>query len=296
MRPAFVQTALVGNAARQGRGRLDEDMHSNGLPVRLPALLALAILAPAVLAGCYTGEGSGRLALSRHALDGFTKVTLDGAGEVIITPGAYAVSVSAEDNVLPSIRVHRAGDTLVLGREVDWVDGIRPTVPIEFRVSLPALEAVAVSGSGRVGIYGMRSRDDLTLGAYGGGVIHAAAVEVGAAVMELRGASTVIAGGLRARHLRCDIGGSAGVSVAGEVDTLDVRVASSGLYRGSSLRARVAVVRVGAAGEAFVWAEEHLGGRVGEGGRLSYRGQPVIEATAMRDTQLIALDGTAQGR
>lgn len=251
--------------------------------------MALALLAVCVgCSGCYSGEGSGQVALATYPVERFEKVVLNGEGGVTITPGEYAVSVSAEDDVLPSIRVERTGDALLLRREVDWIDGVRATVPIEFRVSMPTVGAVAVSGSGAVAIRGMKSAGELTLSVSGSGAIDAADVESALLAIEASGAGRISATAIQTRELACDISDSGRVAVAGAARQASVEISGAGLFRGSHLRTSSARAEVRGSGQAFLWADERLEVQVKDAGRVTYRGNPAIESTVARDGQLIA--------
>ena len=250
---------------------------------------ALAVVALAsVLAGCFTSEGSGELALKQYPAAGFTSVTLISEGEVTITPGDFAVFVSAEDNILPSVVVAQEGERLILGRDVDPIDGIRATRPIEFRVSMPLLNGVRVSSAGSVAVRGVSGAGALTLAVSGGGVVDAANVASALVAIEVDGAGRVFASGVQAQVLRCDVGGSGSVSIAGEAEDVLLRVGGSGAYRGSDLRSSSADVDVTGAGQALVWAEHRLDARVDGNGSVIYRGEPKPSVFAQRDGQVTA--------
>ena len=261
---------------------------------RLSQSLALALVS-LVAAGCYTGEGSGNVVIETYAVDGFDRVVLNGDANVAISSGEYAVSVSAEDDVVGSVRVERRGTALILGREVDWIDGVRPTVPIAFRVTLPSLASVRVSGSGRVAIRGMQPGDALTLAASGSGEIDASPVAWRDVAVDVGGAGAVVIDGLAATTLRCSIGGSGRVTAVGMADEVAIDVGGSGLYRGSGVRSTNAAVDVGGAGQAFVWAEGRVDIEVAGAGRVTYRGAPVVNKRTPSDDQVIALDDGAGG-
>ena len=257
-----------------------------GLRALLPLLLATA------LAGCYTGEASGRLAVAEFEVGEFSEVVMSGGGNVTVLPGEYAVSASAEDDVLPSLRVRSSGGKLHLGREVDWIDGVRPTLPIEYRVSLPRLDALTVSGNGAAKVRGVDSGDELALSASGAGSIDATPVLAATTVVRVDGAAAVTLAGLDADAFRAVVAGSGHVSATGVADRLDIEVDGSGLYRGDGLQGSSVRVKVHGAGQAFVWAEDRLDADVGGAGRVVYRGEPVIEKRVRDDDQLVRLAST----
>lgn len=259
------------------------------------ARIPLALLA-LTLAGCYTGEGSGRVAVERFDVGEFTEVVLSGAGKVIIASGEHGVSVSAEDDVLPSLHVAADGKTLVLQREVDWIDGIRPTVPIEFRVTMPVLEGVRVSGSAVATIRGVAFGDEVQLAGSGAASIDAAPVVCGRLVAEVDGAGEIMVSGVEAATFRGAVGGVGRITAMGTADEVDVAVSGSGLFRGSDLRGSTTRVKVSGVGQAFVWAEGRLDADLGGEGRVVYRGDPVIEGRVGEDDRIVAMESATTER
>lgn len=252
-------------------------------------LLTIPMLALA--AGCYTGEGSGQVALKAYDVDAFSGIALSSDGTVTVLPGDFAVTGSAEDNVLPTLRLQTRDDTLVVWRDVDWIDGIRPTVPIRVTVTVPALATVAVSGSGRVVVRGVGSPvADYSVS--GAGALDLVDVPATRVRIEVAGSGTVSASGIRATELAVEMRGAAQAVVAGTADVATVNVSGSVLYRGAHLRARQVVADVDGAAQAFVWADDALEARVGGIARLGFRGNPAVEETIQRDGRLFAVGVT----
>lgn len=254
---------------------------------RLGAAFALV-----ALAGCYTGEGSGQVTVQTYPLRDFAEVALTSAGRLLVSQGDYAVSATAEDNVLPSLRVEIHDGVLVLGRDVDWTDGVRPTVPVEFRVSLPAARAVRVAGSGEAAI-GDVTGEALGLRVSGSGAIRAGTLRTASLDIAVSGSGDVQVSALHSRALRCNVSGSGGVSIAGEAEAVTIEVNGVGLYRGLELRSAVVDVAVRGNGKALVWAEKKLAASITGNGRVTYRGAPVVEASTQGNGQVVPLTGAA---
>ena len=253
------------------------------------ASMAVAGLAAIVLAGCFGNDAGGVVALRQHPVAApFTAVSLNGEGEVTIAPGEHALAISAEADVLPSVRVEVVGETLVLGRNVDWFDGLRTTVPIQFQVAMPRLEAVAVAGAGSALVRGFAG-EAMRLAVSGAGQAEAVGVEVVRLVVAAEGAGTMQLAGVRAEALRCVLRGSARVTASGAVDRAAVDISGGGLFRGAALRAEEVAVDVTGAGQAFVWAEQRLEANVAGIGRIHYRGSPAIAQSLQRQGQLLPL-------
>ena len=250
---------------------------------RVPLLLLLGLTA-----GCYTGQGSGEVALQSYDVTGFTGIALSSQGNVTVLPGDFAVTASADDNVLPSLTVQRRGETLLLGREADWIDGVRPTVPIRFTVHAPALKAVSISGSGSVAVRGIRTTA-IEFSISGSGALDLADVRAERLVVNVNGSGTVFATGIDVAEFTVELRGAARAVVNGVATLANVDVAGSALYRGADLRSRKAVVAVGGAAQAFVWADEELDARINAAGRLGYRGNPAVEQTIQRDGESFTL-------
>ena len=266
-----------------------------GLMHRVVLSIAASVCALAVV-GCYSGEGSGELAFETYPVADFDVVALAGEGSVTITPGEFAVSASAEDNVLPSLRVLREGSALMLRRDVDVIDGIRAELPIEYHVSMPRLAEARVSGSGAMAIRGFESQAPLRLEAKGASGVDAAGVAASAVTVAASGAAAVTFVGLAVRGLDCEISGSAHVSAAGEAETLALNIRGSAVFRGARLRVAAAKAQVAGAAQGFVWASETLDAEVGGRGRLLYRGAPALTRTLQREGQLIALASSSDLR
>ena len=198
--------------------------------------------------------------------------------------------MSAEDDVLPTVYVQRRGETLVIGRDVDLIDGIRATLPIDVRVAMPALDGVSVSGSGSVAVRGGGFEETaLQLEITGAGSIDLAEMRAPALAIEMSGAGRLNATGLEARDVQATVRGAGQVALAGVAETTTVLVSGASLFRASELRALKANVDVTGAGQVAVWAEDALQVRIDGSGRVLYRGAPTIRQTVQRDGQLVAL-------
>lgn len=253
---------------------------------RTPAYRALVVVSMlALAAGCYTGEGSGVVALKSYDVAAFSGIALSSDGTVTVLPGEFAVTASAEDNVLPTLRVQTKDDTLVVWRDVDWIDGVRPTVPIRFNVTVPQLANVAVSGSGRVVVRAVGS-PVVDYSVSGAGALDLVDVPANRVRIAVDGSGTVSASGIRATEFAVELRGAAQAVLAGTTDVATIDVSGSVLYRGAHLRARQVDARIDGAGQAFAWADETLQGYVGGIAGLGYRGSPALAVEIRRDGRL----------
>lgn len=249
----------------------------------------LVVVGAIALAGCFSNAGSGRVVVETFDQRDFTEVALTGAGRLVVTGGDFAVAVSAEDDVMPSVSVVKKGPRLILGRNVDWFDGVRPTVRVEYRVALPAAEAVRVSGSGEATV-GALSGPALALAVSGAGDIRAGRLEIGELALAVTGAGGIVVAEAIAETIQGKLSGAGNVSVGGEAKRLQLEVSGAGVFRGSETRVESARVRITGAGEAFVWPSSRLHARVTGAGRVRYRGAPKVDAAVQGAGRVSAVD------
>ena len=246
-----------------------------------------------LLAGCYTGEGSGELAYRAYAVDAFSRISLAGALEVDVVEGDFRVVASAEDNILPTVVVRVRDGTLLLGRDVDWIDGIRPTLPARVTVFAPELGGLSVAGNGHATVRGVGATA-VRFAVSGSGGLALADVPAEVVEIDLEGSATLSATGIDATAVALAMQDSSQAVVAGRTQALHVDVSGSVVHRGIDLLAVRATVDVDGAAQAFVWVQEALVARVGGVGRLAYRGEPSVEQTIRREGRLLPL-GLADG-
>ncbi len=119
--------------------------------LRYTTLVVLMI----VLAACGTTvnvtavTGSGTLKTEVREVSTFTAINLSGMGDVLLTQGEpAALSIDAEDNLLPYLESVIEGDTLYL--RVRQNTTLLPTQAITYTLTLPNITAITVSGTANV--------------------------------------------------------------------------------------------------------------------------------------------------
>jgi hypothetical protein len=199
------------------------------------------------LAGCQddsgTVRGSGTLASEERSVRGFDNVALDGVGELIIdVGGTEALTIRAEDNLLPLLTSDVSGSTLKLGS----TETISPTKPITYTLSAADLEGVSISGSGGVvapnlacdtfevvvsgvGTFDVGgSCDNLDLSISGSGDFDGEDLAVPTASVSISGSGAAIVNVTDELHVTID--GSGDVVYVGDPDT-DIAINGSGDVR-----------------------------------------------------------------
>lgn len=218
-----------------------------------------------VLAGCgllrggadRVITGSGRVTSEARTVATFSRIALEGQGEVVVQEGSTeALTVEAEDNLLPLITTEVQNGTLRLGFDrATWRDTLRPTRPIRFLVTVPRLEAFDLAGAGSLQAGSLHS-DQLAL--------------------RLTGTGDLTLDRLEAAMLEVTIGGAGTVTAAGTVAAQRVEITGKGTYQAGDLDSGTAEVTISGTGEAVIWVREELAALISGSGTLSYWGDPTV--------------------
>jgi hypothetical protein len=197
------------------------------------ALLTVMIAFALVLTGCSslsiagpaeTVEGSGTLASETRAVSGFTEIVLAGQGEIDIVFGdSEAMSIEAEDNLLPYLTTTVSGSRLTIGTKPNI--NLQPTRLIRYHVTLRQLTRVEISGSGNVDlpeVVGDRLEFEIT----GSGNLTAAGA-VDELDATLSGSGNILTGDLQAIAVDVSLLGSGNLTVWA-TERLHIQVGGSG--------------------------------------------------------------------
>ncbi|MCU6455201.1 DUF2807 domain-containing protein [Sphingomonas sp. A2-49] len=201
------------------------------------ALVLLPLVAAAALASAATagerdrgpglpGQRQGNALV--YAVRGFDAVSLGGSARMIVRAGPqFAVSAEGPAEAFANFRVVQEGRTLKVGQRYEGRRWIPADAKLIVRVTLPALAAASVGGSGSIDID--RAGGERFAGSVGGsGDLRIARLDVRAADLS--------------------IGGSGGIAATGRVGALDAKVGGSGSIDAAGLRADRASVAIGGSG------------------------------------------------
>ncbi|MGQ9683482.1 MAG: head GIN domain-containing protein [Anaerolineae bacterium] len=213
-------------------------------------LIALALIA----AGCYGGVvGSGRLITRDLALSGFTRIEATSAFEIEVVQGnEYAVSLTADDNIIDNVDATVIADTLRLGLKPSV--GFR-NLTLRARVTMPVLRGVGVSGASQADVRGFETDGNFDL--------------------DLSGASS-IAADIRAGDTRVEASGASRVTLSGSGRDLDLRGSGASSLDLTDYTVRNVNAELSGASRATVSASGTLDANLSGASRLRYRGSPTL--------------------
>lgn len=119
------------------------------------------ILIPLLLlfAGCKHGmhsglRGSGKREVQKREVASFTSISTEGAFNIeVVAQQTQGLEVEGDDNILPLISTEVSNGELRLRSSQNF----SATEPISFKISVPNLEKVTVSGAGKIDVAGLKN-------------------------------------------------------------------------------------------------------------------------------------------
>lgn len=231
-------------------------MEKQTLFTRILGFTVVALL----LGGCGVNIvlGSGRVTTQTRDVSNFDSVVLSGAGDLTITQGdSEALTLEAEDNLMPYLKTEVKGGTLVLS--VDNGNGrtqVTPTKGIRYNLSAKNVKSIELSGAGRVTSANLKG-DQMSIGISGAGSIDIAHLE--------------------ATSLSSKLSGAGNLKLAGQVTGQTITLSGLGSYDAADLGSKSTQVVVSGAGGATVWANETLDVTINGAGGVKYYGSPQVQ-------------------
>jgi hypothetical protein len=197
----------------------------------MTALVGIVLLGCIRVSGGPRVVGSGVSQTETRQVGVFHNVRIDGAAKVNIKIGDEpALTVTADDNILPIITTDVRGDTLVISCE-DNVS-YSPKVGVTVEITTPALSAVEINGSGDVNVTDLKAQKFSAIIRGSGDVRATGSADTINA--EIKGSGDIKLGELQAKSGSVSVAGSGNATV-NVSDQLNVSVAGSGdiRYKGS---------------------------------------------------------------
>lgn len=193
--------------------------------------------------------GSGNVITDSRPVSDIQSVDLAGSGDLTITQGdSESLSIEAEDNILPMLETTVEKGALRIGLKGD----IAPTKPVRIKLGVKALNAVQLSGSGKI------RAEKLTA--------------AGALEVKLVGSGLIDLKGVECETWNLSVLGSGDVKAAGHAKEQKVMVVGSGDYEGFRLETGGADVTVSGSGDCEINATEKLTATISGSGDIDYTG------------------------
>jgi len=286
-------------------------------------MMAVGVLAILVLmTGCYylgpCVGGSGPVTSEIRSIINFTGVVNTGAFELYVSEAdTFGVEVAAQENLLPIIETYVSGGTLIIQTKNNTC--YKSSSPVEIYVSLPELDRLRLTGSGKV-FADVAASPEVMISNSGSGLMEVDSVFSESCMVSNSGSgyigieasyteeadmvqsgSGTIAGGtffgtadLAIRHSSSGtvtasllngtladviLSGSGEVELAGDAILAEYSLNSSGRVEALYLEVSEAVATNTGSGHIFLWANDFLDATVTGSGDIIYRGNPTLSQT-----------------
>jgi Putative auto-transporter adhesin, head GIN domain len=185
-------------------------------------------------------------------LSGFKKIEADSAFTIEFTQSpTYSIVVDSRHDNMDKIIVEKSGDTLRITRPNNT--NIRHEIEDIVRISAPNLEAIKLHSAVKF------TAEKLTTGDLD---------------IDVHSATQVSIGALKAKRVDIDAHSAAQFELAGECDTLKVKMHSAAKLHAADLHCKDVSVDAGSASSASIWASEKAFAEAGVASKINVGGKP----------------------
>jgi Putative auto-transporter adhesin, head GIN domain len=213
----------VRSVQRISGGTLNLTYENGGISSFVSSSSGSSVQRPSSSSATTAQESSNVTSESRN-VSGFDGVELNGVGNLSIQQtGSEALTVEAEEDVLPKIRTEVENNRLIIGPEPN--SSINTTKPINYKLTVKDLKALKVSGSGDVEAEDI-STDELAVTISGTGDVEISG-RADSQKIDISGSGDYQAEDLESKEAKIDAGGS-GSALVNVSDELEAEVSGSG--------------------------------------------------------------------
>jgi hypothetical protein len=248
---------------------------------RLSIVLFAALLAFA-LQGCVGFaiiHGSGLVSKEDRQVSGFKEVALSGQGTLHVQVGRKeSLRIEAEHNLMRYLETKTiGGDRLRIGVRNGVL--LRNTRPIHYYLTVKDLNAVVLSGNGKIIVPDLKA-SSFAVTISGSGNIEMNDLEADDVQIRISGSGDLSMDNLDAGTLDVDMSGSGDLNIAdGDVREQTIAISGAGKYTARGLDSEETSIRVSGSGTATVQVSEALDAQVTGSGSVHYLGRPAVETT-----------------
>jgi hypothetical protein len=231
------------------------DMNRKSLLFTLPviALLMMSCQLSTAL-NRQTIRGSGNLKTEQRQVSDIERVSLEGLGDITLIQGnEEALTVEADDNVMPYIETVMRGHELVLRTKDGY--NFSGNITVRYTLKVKNVNAIAISGSGSV---------------------TSEKLNVGDLALTISGSGDMKIADLQAQNLRTTTTGSGNYDLKGKVKSQNLTISGMGNFVGGDLQSSESNVTISGSGNVMLWADEKLDIRIMGSGSVNYYGKPAI--------------------
>ena len=218
-------------------------------------LIILSAFIAAIIVSAGTASGQNK---ETRDVKNFTKVSFGVAGNLYINIGnEFKVVLEGSSRDLDEIITDVSNGKLVIKKD-NWNFNMNEKITVY--ITMPEIEALGVSGSGRAEIKDPVKSNELSLSVSGSGKLYAPDISV--------------------TELSCSISGSGDIIIGGNgsAERAEISVSGSGNYNGEALKIGKAQIHISGSGDCSCNVTESLTASVSGSGNVTYGGNPRVDA------------------
>jgi hypothetical protein len=253
-------------------------MNNTRNTILLATLLLASLLVSACIGNTRTVSGSGDVVEETRPVSGVSGVELATLGHLTINLGdTESLRIEAEDNLMEYLETKMLGGTLRIGTQ-ERVN-LRNTQPVNYYLTVTSLEAITISSVGGILAPDLKAEKfSITIASTGD--LKMGDLEAETLTVKISSSGDMTMGVLNASTLEVDISSTGNLDIAGgQVKTQNITINSSGKYTAEDLKSEDADVRLNSIGSASILVQDNLKAILKSTGNLSYRGDPILDAT-----------------
>ncbi len=204
-------------------------------------------------------KGNGNQKTDKRNTPEYDDIKLQGFYDIDLVAGKEGeITVQAEENLMPFIKVEVEGTTLKIYQEKG--KNLQPSKSMKILITVPfeKISSVSLSGSGDVNTKNQIKADKFTATLSGSGDVNL---------------------DIDATDLEAKLSGSGDVRLKGKADKLTARISGSGDITADDLVSKDVDAGISGSGDIKVNCSESLSARVSGSGDIFYKGEPKVKDT-----------------
>jgi hypothetical protein len=244
--------------------------------------------------GFRTITGSGTIVTETREVSNFNRVDVCCGMELYLTQNdREGLEIQADDNILDEIETRMVSGGLdIYYRDTNNI-GYRPSQTVRLYLSVVDIQAVSISGGGRLETDSITTNrfelelsggstadigeldiDQIRVRISGGGELRADLIEADDVDIELSGGSRTRVEDLSAETFRLDSSGGGLAEIVGAVRESEVDMSGGGDFKAEDLETEITIISCSGGGDFVVWVEVRLDADLSGGCSARYYGQP----------------------
>ena len=242
-------------------------------------LSALLVLTFATLA-CSTTipgalVGSGDIVTESFDVSDFDQIRLGTSGTLYVEQGdEFSLTIETDDNILPALNVDVTKGVLRLTADTDYTAPQSTT--LIYRVTVPELTALDVSGSGEIFVEDLKSAS-LSMTVSGAGDTSFSNAEIDSLTLNVNGSGNAIFENITAEDIIINVNGSGDATLAGKTEAVTITTSGSGKVFAEELETAKADVTINGSGDTNLWVTKAMTVSISGSGEVRYWGAPKVE-------------------